>query len=169
MSLFTQWNNKFLIGLSHRKMWQSKALCVAITVLIHASIAQENIQTRIPNSLAECYNDPAIFDRDNRLPSNVNLLIELIRKVEDQPGFNQDMRTFSASLVHRFRMDGIERAPGVFQPTVLPFSPSGFQFSKHRVLLSRLLPGGNNNPFPNASLTLPERVSAKISDLESFS
>lgn len=149
-------------------MWQSRALCVAITVLIHASIAQENIQTRIPNSLAECYNDPAIFDRDNRLPSNVNLLIELIRKVEDQPGFNQDLRTFTASLVHRFRMDGIERAPGVFQPSVLPFSPSGFQFSKHRLLLSRLLPGANNNAFPNASLTLSERVSTKINDIKSY-
>lgn len=129
-----------------------------IAIALRQTNGQDNIQTRIPNSLAECYLNETIFNRDSRLPSNVNLLIEIIRKIEDSPGFNMDMRTLSASLVHRFRMDGIERAPGIFQANVLPFSPSGFQFSKHRVLLSRLIPGATSNPFPNAALTIEERV-----------
>lgn len=121
-------------------------------------MAKKNIQTRIPRSLEECYQNPNIFERDNRLPANINNLINLIRIIENTPGFNQDMRQLATSLVHRFRMDGIERAPGVFVPSVLPFSPSGFQFSRHRLLLSRLLPGHANN-FPNNTLTTEERVS----------
>lgn len=119
---------------------------------------QENTQTRIPSSLAECYTNPEITNRDNRLPMNINMLIELIRKIEDSPGFSQDIRTLSTSLVHRFRLDGIERAPGIFTSNaVLPYSPSAFQFSKHRLLLSRLVPGNAMN-FPNNTLTPLERV-----------
>lgn len=119
---------------------------------------QENVRTQIPSSLTECYTLPDIVNRDSRLPSNINLLIELIRKVEDWPAVNMDMRQMASTLVHRFRMDGIERAPGTFQANVLPFSPFGFQFSKHRVLLSRLIPG-SANLFPNDALTPQERVS----------
>lgn len=119
---------------------------------------QENAQTRIPASLAECYENPAIYERDNRLPSNINTLIELIRKIEDTAGYTQDLRQVATSILHRFRLDGIERATGTFQQTVLPFSPSGYQFSKHRLLLSRLIPG-NAFSFPNNTLNAVERVS----------
>lgn len=138
-------------------------LCVLIVLctLWVTSNGQENTQTRIPSSLAECYTNPEILNRDGRLPMNINMLIELIRKVEDSQGFTQDIRTLSTSLVHRFRLDGIERAPGVFTSnTVLPFSPSSFQFSKHRLLLSRLVPG-NAITFPNVTLTSLERVNKK--------
>lgn len=121
------------------------------------TLGQENVRTQIPSHLVECYTIPEIVNRDTRLPSNINLLIELIRKIEDWPGLNMDMRQLSTTLVHRFRMDGIERAPGSFQANVLPFSPFGFQFSKHRVLLSRLIPG-SSNLFPNDALTEQERV-----------
>lgn len=123
-----------------------------------AARGQENAQTRIPDSLIECYTNPEIYERDNRLPATMNTLIDLIRKVEDAPGYSQDIRQVATSLLHRFKQDGIERAPGVYQKTVLPFSPSGYQFSKHRLLLSRLIPG-NANSFPNNSLTVNERVS----------
>lgn len=62
-----------------------------------------------------------IFERDNRLPSNINMLIELIRKVEETPGINLDMRQMALALTHRFRLDGIERAPGAINPGVTPF------------------------------------------------
>lgn len=120
--------------------------------------AQENAQTRIANSLVECYQDSLVFERDNRLPMTSQMLIELIRKVEDSNEFTGDIRQLAVQMVHRFRQDGIERAPGVFSsPTIIPFSPSGFQFSKHRILLSRLLQG-NAISFPNATLTTQERV-----------
>lgn len=144
---------------------RAMAHCVAVLCLFIISSlwldcsAQENTQTRIPNSLAECYENPDIVNRDNRLPLTMNTLIELIRKVEDSPGFMQDIRQLATSLVHRFRLDGIEKAPGIYQSrAVLPFSPSAFQFSKHRLLLSRLVPG-NAVQFPNDTLTSLERVS----------
>lgn len=105
--------------------------------------------------------NPEIRERDNRLPSNINMLIEIIRKVEDTPGINLDMRQMALALTHRFRLDGIERAPGAINPGVTPFSPSGFQFSKHRLILSRLLPGNAIN-FPNGTLTTFEQVNKVI-------
>lgn len=120
-------------------------------------LGQENAQTRIPNSLAECYENPEIYQRDNRLPATVNTLIELIRKVEYSNDYNRDIKEIAVSLLHRFRMDGIEHATGNFRGNVLPFSPYGYQFSKHRLLLSRLIPG-NVNGFPNNTLSSVERV-----------
>ncbi|GAB0090050.1 hypothetical protein DMENIID0001_047090 [Sergentomyia squamirostris] len=122
-------------------------------------VGQENAQTRIPASLEECYRDQELFLRDNRLPHTPEMLIELIRKVEDSPDWRQDMRQLATSLVHRFRLDGIEREPNVaISEAIIPFSPSGFQFTKHRAILSRLLPG-NAVQFPNDTLTATERVS----------
>lgn len=132
---------------------------ILVACLLPLCLAQENAQTRIANSLVECYQDSLVFERDNRLPMTSNILIELIRKVEDSAEFTGDIRQLAVQLVHRFRQDGIERAPGVFNsPTIIPFSPSGFQFSKHRIILSRLLQG-NAISFPNATLTTQERVS----------
>lgn len=127
---------------------------------ISTVLPQENAQNRIARSLEECYQDVNLFERDNRLPMTIQTLIDLIRRVEDAPNFNSDIRHVSISLVHRFRQDGIERDPRVpiGQEGVLPFSPRGFQFPKHRILLSRLIPG-NAITFPNATLTALERVS----------
>lgn len=163
-SAFLSHQNQFLedtIGMNLRehRQWQSTSpFLVVVSILISTCWAQENAQTRIPLSLAECYEDPYLLNRDNRLPLTLNTLIELIRKVEDTPGFNQDIRQMAAGLLQRFRLDGIEQAPGVLQSSaVLPYSPSGFQFSKHRLLLSRLIPGNALN-FPNETLTPIERV-----------
>lgn len=136
-------------------------IVLAITNPSHHVIVlgQENAQTRIPNSLAECYENPEIYERDNRLPATINTLIELIRKVEYSNDYNRDIKEVAVSLLHRFRMDGIEHASGNFRGTVLPFSPSGYQFSKHRLLLSRLIPA-NVNSFPNNTLTSVERVNS---------
>lgn len=138
-----------------------RLLAGAVLVLIVCSQqvvrGQENAQTRIPDSLIECYENPELYERDNRLPATINTLIELIRKVENSNEYNRDIKDIAVSLLHRFRMDGIEHAVGNFRSTVLPFSPSGYQFSKHRLLLSRLIPGGANG-FPNNTLTAVERV-----------
>lgn len=133
-------------------------LMLIVGIVIPDVQTQENAQTRIPASLAECYENPDIYERDNRLPSTINTLIELIRKIEDSPEYTQDLRQVATGILHRFRLDGIERAPGYFQQSVLPFSPSGYQFSKHRLLLSRLIPGNAFN-FPNNTLSTVERVS----------
>ncbi|XP_059608951.1 uncharacterized protein LOC132256511 [Phlebotomus argentipes] len=135
-----------------------RLLLVSLCVILWSAVqGQENAQTRISAALQECYRDQELFMRDNRLPHTPEMLIELIRKVEDSENWNQDMRQLSLSIVHRFRQDGIERAPGVdVSEAVLPFSPMGFQFTKHRILLTRLLPG-NAQQFPNDTLTATER------------
>lgn len=134
--------------------------CVVLALIVSSQQVvrgQENAQTRVPDSLVECYENPEIFERDNRLPATINTLIELIRKVENAYEYNRDIKDIAISLLQRFRMDGIEHATGNFRSNVLPFSPSGYQFSKHRLLLSRLIPG-NAIGFPNNTLNTVERV-----------
>lgn len=130
---------------------------VMFTICNQIIYCQENAQTRIPNSLTECYENPEIYERDNRLPAAMSTLIELIRKIENVPEFTADIKHVVISLLHRFRLDGIEHAQGIWARNVLPFSPSGYQFSKHRMLLSRLIPGNAIN-FPNNTLSAVERV-----------
>uniref|UniRef100_A0A182MXZ9 VWFA domain-containing protein n=1 Tax=Anopheles dirus TaxID=7168 RepID=A0A182MXZ9_9DIPT len=140
------------------KLLASVTTCLLVATLVAVGVeAQENVLTRVAPSMLECYENAQIFERDNRLPMTMNMLIELIRKVEDSPGFQQDIRQLAISMLHRFRQDGIVRAPGVTSMSgVIPFSPTEFQFTKHRVLFSRLLPGNAIN-FPNATLSLDER------------
>ncbi|EDS37675.1 conserved hypothetical protein [Culex quinquefasciatus] len=132
-------------------------IAILLGALVEYAHGQENVQTRVAPSLIECYNRPELFERDERLPMTMNMLIELIRKVEDVPEYRVDIRQLTIALLHRFRQDGIVRASGVQNIAgVLPFSPSGFHFTKHRILFSRLLPG-NALGFPNATLTAQER------------
>lgn len=125
--------------------------------LITIVVSQENIQLQVSPSLVECYNSSYYMNRDNRLPSTIDTLIGLIEKIEKS--YDQDMAQLTVSLLHRFRQDGIQRAPGIqASPGVLPYSPTGFQFSKFRILLSRLILGNAFN-FPNSSLNQDERCS----------
>lgn len=134
-------------------------ICVLFVLAINRSMtqSQENAQTSIPQSLNDCYKNADIYERDNRLPASINTLIDLIRKIEDSPEYTSDIHRVAVGLLHRFRMDGIEHAPGNYHRSVLPFSPSGYQFSKHRLLLTRLIPGNANN-FPNSTLSKVELV-----------
>lgn len=148
-------------------MYRSAVLVLLLSVT--AALAQvENAQPRIAPALVECYRLGHIYDRNQRLPMTPNMLIELIRKIEDSPGFNQDIRQLAVSLVHRFRQDGIIPAPGVAlnQADILAFSPRDFSFPKHRVLLTRLVPGNAGGAFPNNTLTIQERVSTLVAKID---
>lgn len=47
-----------------------------------------------------------------------------------------DIRTTSAMLIHRLRLDGIERLPGVKEtPSLTPYGVSGFQYPKLKLIL----------------------------------
>ncbi|XP_026835740.1 uncharacterized protein LOC6548421 [Drosophila erecta] len=144
------------------KQLLAAAFCLA-AALILGTKAQENAMLQIPPSLVECYNTSYFMNRDNRLPANMDTLISLIEKVENSyaasSGVQADIRTVSVSLLHRFRQDGIKKAAGINAADgVIPYSPTGFQFPKLKILLSRLIPG-NANTFPNSSLTRVERCS----------
>lgn len=133
-----------------------KTLLMLMMTVLMAVVAQENAQSRIPRSLEDCYRNRTFYERDNRLPMTINTLIELIKKVEDTPGLNMDMREVVLSLVHRFKLDGIEKAKNIDpSPLIIPYSPVGFQFFKHKIILSKLLPG-NAVKFPNETLTMEE-------------
>ncbi|CAO1322852.1 unnamed protein product [Diamesa hyperborea] len=127
-------------------------------LLVSTCIAQENAQPRVAPGVVECYRRADLFERDNRLPMTPSMLIELIRKVEDAPGSNQGIRQIATGLLHRFRQDGIIPARGINinQNDILRFSTNGFNFPKHRVLLSRLIQG-NANQFPISNLTIQEQ------------
>lgn len=82
-------------------------LLLLLYAIINLSTAQDNAQPRIAPALRRCYESRHIFERDNRLPMNPNMLVELIRKVEDSPGFTLNMRQLATSILFRFKQDGI--------------------------------------------------------------
>lgn len=134
---------------------------LVLLVLSSACLAQDTTpltaQPRIAPHLQECYRRRDIFERDNRLPMTPAMLIEIIRKVEDSPGFTLNLQQFTTSLLHRFKQDGIVPATSVAaQQDILPYNTHSFNFVKHRLLLSRLIQG-NGNTFPAGVLTLEEQ------------
>lgn len=83
---------------------------ITIVLLVYASLnAADNTQPRIAPALNRCYANRQIFERDNRLPMTPGMLVELIRKVEDSPGFTLNMRQLATSILFRFKQDGILR------------------------------------------------------------
>jgi len=105
-------------------------LCLGLILAIGSVEAQENAQLNIPPSLIECYNTSYFMNRDNRLPANMDTLISLIEKVElsyAATGYQMDIRQISVALLHRFRQDGIKRAPALhLLPGLFPIVPQDF-------------------------------------------
>lgn len=94
-----------------------KAVKYLLLMLVASSVAQDaspNAQPRVAPALQECYRRREIFERDNRLPMTPNMLIELIRRAEDSPGFTLGIQQFTTSLLHRFKQDGIIREYSCF-------------------------------------------------------
>jgi hypothetical protein len=87
----------------------SKSITIVLLVYVSLCAAQENAQPRIAPALNRCYANRQIFERDNRLPMNPNMLVEIIRKIEDSPGFTLGMRQLVTSILFRFKQDGILR------------------------------------------------------------
>ncbi|XP_053685992.1 uncharacterized protein LOC128735535 [Sabethes cyaneus] len=105
-------------------------------MVIHAVMAYN-----IPQELIHCY-------RGNyTLPTvgyNQQLLLELIRKIEMKNPTTLDMRMLSVDLLHRLRVDGIEKAPGLKETEfVTPFSARGLMVPKYSLLLQLIsnIPG----------------------------
>lgn len=105
----------------------------------HIISAQPIVKTIISSFLRECYSESHLLDRNNLPPMNLNVLLDLIRKVEDSEV--GDMREFSVAIAQLFRQDGI-----IYDPTatgsqnIIPFKPTGFQAFKNRLLLNKLIP-----------------------------
>ncbi|XP_022901174.1 uncharacterized protein [Onthophagus taurus] len=132
---------------------------LTILFCLNNHIDAQNYGSSIAPYLVECYNQTDLFVADRRLPSTINVLIDLIRKAEDGRT-TQDARQLSSELIHRFRQDGILRSTDTAEDTEfsLPFSPVGIQASKNRVLQLILIPGSAVN-FPNETLNALESCS----------
>lgn len=69
-------------------------------------------------------------------PNTLQLFIELIRKIEDAYPTAHDIRTLSAIILHRLRIDGIEKAPGIRESDfVTPYRAKGIMGPKFQLLL----------------------------------
>lgn len=107
----------------------------------------------LPRNLVACYSDPRLFARETRIPMTMANLVDLVQRVERQPGFVADLRVVTTTLLHRFRVDGLERDPLVAAaPGVTPYRLTGLQHTRHNVLTGRLL-SGSPDLFPDGSLT----------------
>lgn len=64
------------------------------------------------------------------------MFIELIRKIEDAYPTAQDIRSLSALILHRLRIDGIEKAPGIQESELItPYRAKGIMNPKFQLLL----------------------------------
>lgn len=65
------------------------------------------------------------------------MLIELIRKIENRYVSALDIRSLSTIILHRLRIDGIQRAPGVRETDdVTPYRAKGLMSPKFQLLLT---------------------------------
>lgn len=62
--------------------------------------AQQTAQTSVAPELRECYLDPLLVNRNNLPPATIQVLIDIIQKIEDNPNVNVDLRQLSALLLH---------------------------------------------------------------------
>ncbi|XP_058055022.1 uncharacterized protein LOC131206477 [Anopheles bellator] len=86
----------------------------------------------IPDELVRCYRGNATLPGP---PHTVQLLLELVRKIERHNPTTLDMRLLSAELIHRLRIDGIENVPGVAETQwITPYSPRGLMVPKYTLL-----------------------------------
>lgn len=67
--------------------------------MIYTCSAQENAGSSVANSLIECYNTTE-HSKDRLLPTTVNVLLDLIRRVEDGPT-TLDARQLAIQLIQR--------------------------------------------------------------------
>ncbi|XP_011501690.1 PREDICTED: uncharacterized protein LOC105365272 [Ceratosolen solmsi marchali] len=131
-------------------------LPISLLICIFVGIkCQENAMKNLSPSLIECY-DGDTYKKWNLLPHNIDTLVAILRKIEDFPGLNMDLRILLSTLLHRFRQDGIVKNPKVkAQVGVMPYAPLGQQFFRHAQTL-RVIPGSAVN-FPNDSISALER------------
>ncbi|KAJ8736414.1 hypothetical protein PYW08_007070 [Mythimna loreyi] len=130
-------------------------LPIFLVAALGSAQGQQTAQTRVADSLSECYSNPVLADRNNLPPVTMQVLIDIIRKIEDNPNVNMDLRQLSSVLLHTYRQDGIEfhqRENLVATANVLPFAPTFSSFHRHRLLLTRLIP---NNLQVLGNDTLP--------------
>lgn len=105
--------------------------------LILSSLFPVVLPQNVPQHLIACYRG------NNTQPwagGSLSNLLDLIRKVENAFPNTMDIRTLSANLFHRMKLDGIQKAPGIMETEFLiPYRANGIMTPKFN-LLRRLIP-----------------------------
>ncbi|XP_011349315.1 uncharacterized protein LOC105286222 isoform X2 [Ooceraea biroi] len=127
-------------------------LLMCYGTLIRISLTES--QVSIPDELKICYVNNNI--QDFHLPMNIRVLLDIIRKTERYYYSMMDIRTMSSSLMHRFKLDGIEHYENIRAKSgILPYGQSGKQSVKYK-LVKQMVPG-QPELFPSDALTAIER------------
>lgn len=71
-----------------------------MVAVVGTTHGQLTAQSSIAPELRECYFDPILLNRNNLPPTTIPVLIDIIRRIEDNPDVNMDLRQLSALLLH---------------------------------------------------------------------
>lgn len=71
---------------------------LACTLMVHG---QENAQTRIPDSLIECYRNQTLRHPENRPPMTIQTFIDIVSKVERFQRGTVDIADLTTAILHR--------------------------------------------------------------------
>lgn len=82
------------------KMLKGVGSVLCVLCFLGLAYSQENAGSSVASSIIECYNNSDFLTKDRLLPSTINVLLDLIRKVEDGPTA-LDARELSIQLIHR--------------------------------------------------------------------
>lgn len=77
-------------------------LPILLVAALGSAQAQQTSQTRVADTLSECYSNPELANRNNLPPATMQVLIDIIRKIEDDPNVNMDLRQLSTVLLHTY-------------------------------------------------------------------
>lgn len=96
----------------------------------------------IHDHLLHCYRGNETL---SHYPNTLQIFIELIRKIEDASPMAHDVRTLSAIILHRLRIDGIEKAPGIRETDLItPYRAKGLMSPKFQLLLQMVSNAASN-------------------------
>ncbi|VVD02254.1 unnamed protein product [Leptidea sinapis] len=126
-----------ILKIAQAMLWLALLLAAA-SCSVHAQL---NAQSSVAPDLRECYTAPYLVDRNNLPPTTLQVLIDIIQKIEDDPNVNVDLRQLVLLLLHTYKQDGIEfhqpESNLVLSSNVLPFAPTFHSFHRHRLLFVR--------------------------------
>ncbi|XP_031784515.1 uncharacterized protein LOC100680378 isoform X1 [Nasonia vitripennis] len=140
-------------------MRESRAvlLVAGVALVLLTAICENSLvegYRSLPVNLRECYTNNGVFVPD--LPLNLQVVLDIIRKIERRTSTSMSMRTLSAALIKRFKLDGIVYSDDLpVSEGVLRFAARGSQRARNRIV-DELVPG-DSSIFPDKLFTKDER------------
>lgn len=76
---------------------------LAVLVLTATGVSAQTVQTAMSSvapELRECYMNATLLNRNNLPPATMPVLIDILRKIEDDPNNILDLRQIAVLLLH---------------------------------------------------------------------